>query len=51
MIKMRNRSQIVKDRKVLSDVVQNNKNTCKVVVEEEGGIGGRGGGGIGRDEE
>ena len=35
MLKLRNWSKAVKDRKVLNDVAQKNKNPCKVVVEEE----------------
>ena len=35
MLKLRNWSQVVKDRKVLNDVVQKNKSLCKVVLEEE----------------
>jgi hypothetical protein len=35
MLKLRNWSKVVKDRKVLNDVVQKNKNPSKVVVEEE----------------
>jgi len=35
MLKLRNWSQVVKDRKVLNGVVQKKKSSCKFVVEEE----------------
>ena len=36
-LKLRNWSQVLKDRKSWDDVVQKIKNPCKVVVEEEEG--------------
>ena len=35
-VKLRNWSQVVKDRKAWTDVVLKTNNTCKIVVEEEG---------------